>query len=336
MPQDAAGVVEAQDEDVPQLEFQRVETPDEALLDPPSGPVTPTPRSPLASPGDSGSIPDDTPSLAGSRLSSPARGLSPTPRRLPSRTASGALQPFERRFESKLSASPTPSPRASSPAFLTPHSRQISLSSQFSQISSKDGGASDDDPQAPWEVIRWTKLRKITGQAFSEVGKRNFGRPTCLAVSALIAVGTSKGLILGFDYHQTLKIIIGQGTKAAECGSVTALAISADYSTIASGHANGYMFTWEINRPARPFLQIPPIDRNTLIKAQHPDGHASDCAILHVGFLGTRRTALVSADSGGMAFSHLATRGLGAVTRTIQTTRPVSYTHLTLPTKRIV
>lgn len=62
-------------------------------------------------------------------------------------------------------------------------------------------------------MVRWTKLRKITGQAFSEIGKRNFGRPTCLAVSTSIVVGTSKGIILVFDYQQSLKHIIGTGTK---------------------------------------------------------------------------------------------------------------------------
>ncbi|KAF2772098.1 hypothetical protein EJ03DRAFT_387882 [Teratosphaeria nubilosa] len=268
------------------------------------------------------SIPDDTLSLKGSLQSTPLRGASPASRRVVSRTPSGALQPFERRFESRFSASPSPSPRAGSPAFLGPHSRQVSLSSQISQISSQDGGTVDEETaEVPWEVIRWTKLRKITGQAFSEVGKRNFGRPTCLAVSALIVVGTSKGLVLGFDYHQTLKIIIGQGTKATECGSVTSLSISADYSTVAAGHANGHIFTWEISRPARPFLQIPPLDRSVLDQAQHPDGHILGQAIMHLGFLGTRHTALVSADAGGMAFSHLATRGLGPVTRTVKTTR---------------
>lgn len=60
--------------------------------------------------------------------------------------------------------------------------------------------------------------------------------------------------------------------------------------------------------------------------AQHaqagaPDGHISEVAIVHIGFLGTRRTALVSADDRGMAFSHLATRGMGAVARTVKTTR---------------
>lgn len=44
-------------------------------------------------------------------------------------------------------------------------------------------------------------------------------------------------------------------------------------------------------------------------------------AVTHLGFLGTRRTALVSADDRGMAFSHLATRGTGALGRTVKTTR---------------
>ncbi|WPH02378.1 Hypothetical protein R9X50_00524100 [Acrodontium crateriforme] len=280
-------------------------------------------RTPIASPGGSSSIPDDTPSLRGSLLSSASQVASPTPgaRKATLRTASGTPQPFERRFETRLTGSPSPSPRAHSPAFLSAHSRQISLSSQISQVSSQDGNASEDSHQAPWDIVRWIKLRKITGQAFSEIGRRNFGRPTCMAVSALIAIGTTKGLILGFDYHQTLKIIIGQGTKATECGSVTAIAIAADYSTIASGHANGHIFTWEINRPARPFLQIPPLDHSPLQSSDHFDGHVSGCAILHIGFLGTRHTALVSADAGGMAFSHLATRGLGPVTRAVKTTR---------------
>lgn len=45
------------------------------------------------------------------------------------------------------------------------------------------------------------------------------------------------------------------------------------------------------------------------------------CAVLHIGFLGQRHTALVSADDHGMAFSHLATRGLGSVARNVKTTR---------------
>ena len=158
----------------------------------------------------------------------------------------------------------------------------------------------------------------MTGEAFSEVGKRKFGRPTCIAIAASIALGTSKGIILVFDYNQNLKSIIGLGTKAVESGSVTSISISADHSTVAGGHARGSIFTWELARPARPFLHIPPIDRS---RAPNADGHTLDVAILHVGFLGMRHTALASADDKGMAFSHLATRGMGVVARTVKTTR---------------
>ena len=182
------------------------------------------------------SIPDDTPSVQvskaytirflsssilsqGSLASSPARrppsspyGRSPTP----------SLRPFDRRFQARLSASPVQSPRASSPAFLNVHSRQSSAALTIQDL----GGT--DSPQAPWDVVRWTKLRRITGQAFSEVGKRNFGRPTCIAVSASIALGTSKGIILVFDYNQNLKSIIGPGTKGRSILLISRVGASTD------------------------------------------------------------------------------------------------------------
>ncbi|RAQ99146.1 vacuolar assembly sorting protein vps8 [Stemphylium lycopersici] len=258
-------------------------------------------------------IPDDTPSLQGSGISSPTSSVPVSHSSLrPHRPTS--LQPFERRFSSRLSPSPLPS-RGQSPALL---SRQSSISSNFVFQQLSDDGS--ETPQAPWEVVRWTKLKKITAQVFSEVGKRNFGRPTCLNVTVSLAIGTSKGFILVFDYQQVLKSIIGPGTKAIECGPVTALAISADHSTIAGGHATGHVFTWELAKPAKPFLHIPPLERATL-EDNKSDGHVTGVAILHLGFLGTRHTALVSADDAGMAFSHLATRGLGAIGRTVKTTR---------------
>ena len=88
------------------------------------------------------------------------------------------------------------------------HSRSGSLGSNL-----LPDQAEDDSSSPPWEVVRWTKLRKLNGQAFSEAGRRNFGSPTCLAISASIVLGTSKGIILIFDYSQNLKMIIGQGTK---------------------------------------------------------------------------------------------------------------------------
>lgn len=290
---------------------------EEGETDIPSSPtLSPPARRDVESPGGSASIPDDTPSRRESIISSPGSSRAASQMSIPRIRRPGALQPFDRRFSAQLSPSPLASPRNISPAFLTSRSRQASVASTI-LVPSDDGS---DTPQPPWEVVRWTKLRKITGQAFSEIGKRNYGQPTVLAVSASIAIGTSKGLTLIFDYHQNLTATIGLGTKAVESGAVTSLAVSADHSTIASGHANGHIFTWEIARPAKPFLHILPIVRAHLDQRKS-DGHVSDTPVVHVGFLGTRHTALVSADEGGMAFSHLATRGLGAVGRVVKTTR---------------
>ncbi|KUI58702.1 hypothetical protein VP1G_05966 [Cytospora mali] len=177
-----------------------------------------------------------------------------------------------------------------------------------------------ETPSPPWEVVRWTRLKKLNGQAFSEIGKRNFGSPTCLAVSAHVILGTSKGVILMFDYNQNLKMIIGPGTRAVESGAITSIAISADHTTIGGGHADGSIFTWDTSRVSRPFLHIPPLDAAQLQNGTM-DGHVPGVAVTHLGFLGTRHTALVSADDKGMAFSHLATRGTGSFGRTVKTTR---------------
>ncbi|OJJ47858.1 hypothetical protein ASPZODRAFT_15305 [Penicilliopsis zonata CBS 506.65] len=262
------------------------------------------------------SIPDDTPSVHGSLLSSPASSALAF-RNSPRATPSPSHRPFDLRFQSRLSSSSPTGLRSASPFLLHFHSRQSSLNSRLSPATI-DSEA--DTPQGPWEVIKWTKLRKIGGQTFSEVGKRNFGRPTCFTVSTSIVFGTSKGITLVFDYQQNLKTIIGPGTKAVESGAVTSLALSADHSTVAVGHASGDIFTWEISRAAKPFLHIPPIPSN-LVENRPSDGHISGVSVVHIGFLGTRRTALVSADERGMAFSHLATRGMGAVGRTVKTTR---------------
>ncbi|KAH6687879.1 Golgi CORVET complex core vacuolar protein 8-domain-containing protein [Plectosphaerella plurivora] len=266
------------------------------------------------------SVPDDTPSIQGSGISSPGSSVLPSVASRPGlNSPTPSFRPFDRRFQARLSSSSflgssrAGSPRPSSPAFLSGHSRNASLSSQF--VLDRE----DTEAQSPpWEVVRWTRLKKLNGQAFSEAGRRNLGSPTCISVSASIVLGTSKGIILMFDYNQNLKMILGPGTKAVESGAITSIAVSADHTTIAGGHACGNIFTWDTSRASRPFLSIPHLEQ---LENRTTDGHAPNVAVTHLGFLGTRHTALVSADDRGMAFSHLATRGTGALGRTVKTTR---------------
>ncbi|KAG6108832.1 hypothetical protein E4U13_006255 [Claviceps humidiphila] len=258
-------------------------------------------------------------SLQGSYMSSAGSSILPSVASRPGLLSpSPSFRPFDRRFQSRItSPSSSNTPRASSPAFLSTHSRNVSLGSIL-----PSGRAETDtsSTSTPWEVVRWTRLNKMNGQAFSEAGRRSFGSPTCLAVSALIVLGTSKGVILLFDFNQNLKMIMGPGTKAVESGPITAIAISADHTNVAGGHANGNIFTWDTSRASRPFLSILHLDA-TQVENRTVDGHVNNTAVVHLGFLGTRHTALVSADDRGMAFSHLATRGTGALGRTVKTTR---------------
>ncbi|KAG5983823.1 hypothetical protein E4U55_007056 [Claviceps digitariae] len=256
-------------------------------------------------------------SLQGSYMSSLGSSVLPSVASRPGLSSpSPSFRPFDRRFQSRITSPSSNTPRASSPAFLSNHSRNVSLNSNIHS----DQAEINTKTPAPWEVVRWTRLAKMNSQAFSEAGRRSFGSPTCLAVSTLIVLGTSKGFILIFDSHQNLKMIMGPGTKAVESGPITAIAISADHTTVAGGHANGNIFTWETSRASRPFLSILHLDASQA-EDRTADGHVANTAVVHLGFLGTRHTALVSADDRGMAFSHLATRGTGALGRSVKTTR---------------
>ncbi|CAK7565182.1 MAG: Vacuolar protein sorting-associated protein 8 [Sporothrix epigloea] len=301
------------------------------------------PRRPGSPGGDSIiSIPDSSASNRNSMISSfggssvfrSSGGLS----RFGLRGASPSFRPFDQRFQSRIVSSgsvgsplASPTGRPSSPGLLalTAHNRSGSSHSSSFQYPQTDLssasfvlGGSTETPSPPWEVMRWTKLTKLSGQSFSESAKRNFGSPTCMAISQSIVIGTTKGVMLVFDYNQNLKTIIGMGTKAVEAGAITSVSISADHTTVAGGHADGSIFTWDLGRSSRPFLHIPPMDAAQVENQQRiASGHMPGFSVTHLGFLGSRRTALVSADDRGMAFAHLATRGTGSLGRTVKTSR---------------
>lgn len=127
---------------------------------------------------------------------------------------------FDIRQHQRLSSLSSLTGRSPTPSSI--HSRMSSISGDMPDVTDM---TSSESPNVPWEVVRWTKLRKIAGQAFSEIGKRKFGTPTVLAVSSsisnliqssgVIAIGTSKGLVLIFDFRQSLKQVIGVGTKGS-------------------------------------------------------------------------------------------------------------------------
>lgn len=124
---------------------------------------------------------------------------------------------------------------------------------------------------------------------------------------------------------------------AIEYGSVTSLAISADHTTIACGHSQGYIVVWDIRKPSHPVRTIDPISPSQVIGAlsapqqQVPrkEGHVKGTSILHIGFVGVKKSDIVSGDDQGMAFYHALYKVL--LVNAVDTTRILGrYQNLTL------
>ncbi|QSL64161.1 hypothetical protein MERGE_000316 [Pneumocystis wakefieldiae] len=156
------------------------------------------------------------------------------------------------------------------------------------------------------DAICWCKLKEVNSQIFTELSKEKFGLPVSISISHIIAIGTSKGLILIFDYRQVLRHIIGMGTKAMDSGSTTSISISDDCMFVCSGHSKGYIFVWELRIPTNPVMTISPVVSDN-VQDTHSNGHLDNSKICHIAFVNSYYS-IVSSDIHGMTFYHILNR----------------------------
>ncbi|KAK2552517.1 Vacuolar protein sorting-associated protein 8-like protein [Acropora cervicornis] len=136
-------------------------------------------------------------------------------------------------------------------------------------------------------VLRQVVLKNVSGQMVSASARVDAGLPTAMAVSSLICIGTSHGVVLVFDPQQTLKLVLGNTSIGAEYGAVTALGINMECTRVLCGHARGQITMWD--------LQTGKLLRSI------PDAHPQGSAVLHVVFTDDPSVAICS-DSGGSVF----------------------------------
>lgn len=234
------------------------------------------------------------------------------------------IRSIDQRFQTRLSS--LTSVRSTSSNFSISSSASSSLNPSRNSTNNNTTFTIEDDRLLfsdsnadPWETVRWSKLRKISNQIFSESAQSAYGKPTCILAAAHIVLGMSHGHVLVFDYHQTLLAVLGLKTKAIECGQVTSLAVSADMSYIASGYSSGHIFTWDLAKPSTPNIHVRPLSKSALLKPKHSDGHVESTSVIYLNFMGKRHSALVSGDVSGMAFSHDTIRTV--IGRTVNTKR---------------
>ncbi|CDO69139.1 hypothetical protein BN946_scf185042.g41 [Trametes cinnabarina] len=265
---------------------------------------------------------------------SPRTPLPSTPAsRMPSHIADGTplRTPFTRPYVHpsisrlrSITSQPSRVPSAASAATLHSHLHEsgsvapshfsaLSRSSSVTNLSAHlaNGQTAQSQKQLVREVLRWTQLRVIgesiyagqTSKASSLLGVQSFGSPTVLAANGLVCIGTDTGLVVVFDFKQTLKCVCGNESLEKNFGAVTALALSFDHTYVAVGHATGYIQLYDLRSPKAPARVVHPTTL-TAVASGRQEGHLVGSRIISIGFLAGRHTALVSADDNGLAFYH--------------------------------
>ncbi|KAM4698795.1 vacuolar protein sorting-associated protein 8 homolog [Rhinophrynus dorsalis] len=136
-------------------------------------------------------------------------------------------------------------------------------------------------------VMRHSLLKGISAQIVSAADKVDAGLPTAIAVSNLIAVGTSHGLALIFDTNQALRLCLGSTAVGAQYGAVSALSINNDCSRLLCGFAKGQITMWDL--------------ASGKLLRSITDAHPPGTAILHIKFTDDPTLAICN-DSGGSVF----------------------------------
>uniref|UniRef100_H2ZCD2 Vacuolar protein sorting-associated protein 8 central domain-containing protein n=1 Tax=Ciona savignyi TaxID=51511 RepID=H2ZCD2_CIOSA len=137
------------------------------------------------------------------------------------------------------------------------------------------------------EVLMLNKLDNLSRQMLSAVDRVNAGRPTSLAISDLIAVGTAHGLVILFDNSQALKYCLGSIQIGSKYGSVTALTFNMDATRLLVGYAKGEILMYDVT--------------NGKLLRTITDAHPPGTAVLHIKFTDDPTLAVCN-DSGGSVF----------------------------------
>ncbi|KAJ1026816.1 hypothetical protein NDA16_002113 [Ustilago loliicola] len=159
------------------------------------------------------------------------------------------------------------------------------------------------------DFVKWSALRRILANTKTKPDAAD-PVPTVLAVAGgLIAIGTQGGRTVVRDFAQEPLASCGHDDRG-HSDAVTALALSSDHSFLGVGHASGNIFLYDLSNPGRAARHVPPVPLSS-VKAGKKEGHLSGSAIVHIGFIGLRHTAIVTADNKGLAFYHALGKILG-------------------------
>ncbi|CAR65389.1 DEHA2A08844p [Debaryomyces hansenii CBS767] len=171
-----------------------------------------------------------------------------------------------------------------------------------------------DDSQ---DMLKLTETPKITEIINSPSFRATYGLVECIEPSNIyIAVGTEKGFIVGFNYHQGVEYILTteeerkDNKEQFEGGSVSAISFSSDSSYLVAGYSRGAIITWNLSSTSttsagciKPYYIIEPTTLENRF-TRNVQGHLHNNRINSVCFIGSSRSQLISSDVSGLVFYH--------------------------------
>ncbi|OQR79338.1 vacuolar protein sorting-associated protein 8-like [Tropilaelaps mercedesae] len=161
----------------------------------------------------------------------------------------------------------------------------LSIASGISSLSSASRLRRSPKPAVKGSVVRHVQLRQIGAQLQRAFESGEVGSPSAMAVSTLIAIGTSNGVTLVFDSEQTLTCKLGASELAH--GLVSAVSFNGDATRIIVGHSKGHMTMWDTS--------------NGKLLRNLADVHTPNHGVLLLAFTDDPATAVVT-DTGGSVF----------------------------------
>lgn len=163
------------------------------------------------------------------------------------------------------------------------------------------------------KLVKWTDTKQILKTVNSEEFNASFGSAVSIELSAFhIAIGTEKGGVVGFNYHQNVNFILILSEDSPNVGSVSSIAFSSDSTFVAAGYVSGEIVVWDLlvidslqgnYSLIEPYYVILPITLEDRF-ARNLEGHLVDVTVNTVSFIGNLHSHLVSSDVSGLVFFH--------------------------------
>lgn len=203
-------------------------------------------------------------------------------------------------------ATPAPPEVVPMGALLNSHAGGISNSSSSGQLAS--AGDREMSPAAGGVsavTFQWTSLlaQISTSQFLTE-----YGAVSCVAATAsMIAVGTEKGYVVVFNYHQKVQWVMDLEHRGYH--EITALAVLPDDTLVVAGTIDGRVLVWEI-AVAGGGSDTATLPRNLVLPVSEEDranGATGHLAVPITKIVVSPTNLVVSADACGRVFYHVLT-----------------------------